>query len=280
MSRRRATPLYDDSVSSSPRVPVVAGHRRATYRRALWLLTKRDLAVRYSTSALGYLWSIIDPLAMAFMYWFVFGVIFQRPVGEEPYIVFLLTGLLPWMWFNGAVGDSTRAFLRESKLIRSTRIPRSIWVSRLVLSKGIEFVASIPVLAAFAIFSGAVVHWEALLAPIGIVIQAALTLGVGLIVAPLVVLFRDLERAVKLVLRVLFYATPIVYGLPDLKAVGIEGIAEFNPLAGIISLYRSAFFPEHLDWSAVGISALMSAILLVAGILVLRRCERAVLKEL
>jgi len=277
----RAGESYDDMVSTSAAAGSASGvHRRATYRRSLWLLTKRDLAVRYSTSALGYLWSIIDPLAMAFMYWLVFGVIFQRPVGEEPYIVFLLTGLLPWMWFNGSIGDSTRAFLRESKLIRSTRIPRSIWVSRLVLSKGIEFLASIPVLAAFAFFSGAVVHWEALLAPIGIAIQAVLTLGVGLIVAPLVVLFRDLERAVKLVLRILFYATPIIYGLPDLQAVGIAGIAEFNPLAGIISLYRSAFFPEHLDWSAVGVSAAMSGILLVVGILVLRRCERAVLKEL
>jgi ABC-2 type transport system permease protein len=266
--------------TSSASAGAAAAPRRATYRRALWLLTKRDLAVRYSTSALGYLWSIIDPLVMAFMYWFVFGVIFQRPVGEEPYVVFLLTGLLPWMWFNGAVGDSTRAFLHESKLIRSTRIPRSIWVSRLVLSKGIEFLASIPVLATFAIFTGATAHWEALLAPIGIVIQAMLTLGVGLIVAPLVVLFRDLERAVRLVLRVLFYATPIVYGLPDLAAIGLQGIAEFNPLAGIISLYRSAFFPEHLDWSAVGVSAALSAILLVAGILVMRRCERAVLKEL
>lgn len=253
---------------------------RATYRRALWLLTKRDLTVRYSTSALGYLWSIIDPLVMAFMYWFVFGVVFQRPVGEQPYIVFLLTGLLPWMWFNGAVGDSTRAFLREAKLIRSTRIPRSIWVARLVLSKGIEFLASIPVLAAFAIATGAQLHWEALLAPIAIALQAALTLGVGLIVAPLVVFFRDLERATKLALRVAFYATPIVYGLPDLAEVGLGGWGALNPLAGIISLYRAAFYPEHLDGVAIAVSAVVTVVVLAAGVLVLRRTERAVLKEL
>ncbi len=270
------------STVSTSAAPASVGARRgrATYRRALWLLTKRDLAVRYSTSALGYLWSVIDPLAMAFMYWFVFGVIFSRSVGEEPYIVFLLSGLLPWMWFNGAVGDSTRAFLRESKLIRSTRIPRSVWIARLVLSKGIEFLAAIPVLAAFVIATGTTVHWEALLAPLGIAIQAVLTLGVGLIVAPLVVFFRDLERAIKLALRILFYATPIIYGLPDLHALGLGGWAALNPLTGIISLYRSAFFPEHLDWTAVGVSAALSAILLVVGILVLRRTERAVLKEL
>ena len=109
------------------------------YRQTLWLLTTRDLRVRYSTSALGYIWSILDPLVMAGIYFFVFSVVFKRSVGDEPYIVFLLSGLLPWMWFNGAVSDSTRAFIREAKLVRSTKIPRTIWVFRLVGSKGIEF---------------------------------------------------------------------------------------------------------------------------------------------
>ncbi len=165
------------------------------YRHGLWLLTKRDLRVRYSTSALGYLWSVLDPLVMAAIYYFVFTVVFHRRVGADPYIVYLLAGLLPWMWFNGAVTDCTRAFLREAKLIRSTKIPRTIWVARLVLSKGIEFVASIPVLALFVIFAGATLHVEVLWWLLAIVLQAALTFGIGLLVAPLVVFFRDLERA-------------------------------------------------------------------------------------
>lgn len=239
----------------------------------------RDLRVRYSTSALGYLWSILDPLVMAGIYWFVFTQVFSRTVGHEPYIVFLLSALLPWMWFNGAVSDSTRAFLREAKLIRSTRIPRTIWVARLVLSKGIEFVASIPVLALFAIATGATIHVEAVLFPLAILIQAALTMGVGLIVAPLVVFFRDLDRATKLVLRFLFYASPIIYGLSDLPA-SLQGWAAANPLFGIMSLYRAAFFPEQLNWAVVGLGSAVTAAILAVGILVFARTERAVLKEI
>ena len=82
----------------------------ARYRHSLWLLTRRDLRVRYSTSALGYLWSILDPLVMSAIYWFVFTQIFQRTVGHEPYIVFLITALLPWVWFNTSVSDFTRRF--------------------------------------------------------------------------------------------------------------------------------------------------------------------------
>ncbi|CAN5338162.1 ABC transporter permease [soil metagenome] len=250
------------------------------YRRSLWLLTTRDLRVRYSTSFLGYFWSILDPLAMAGIYWFVFTQVFDRGVGHEPYIVFLLSGLLPWMWFTGSISDATVAFTREAKLVRSTTIPRTIWVSRVVLSKGVEFVASIPVLAVFAIINGAHLHWEAIYFLLAIVIQAVLTLGIGLIVAPLVVFFRDLERAIKLALRFAFYASPVIYGLKDLKPLHLEMVGAFNPLSGVISLYRAAFFPEQLDWFAVLISVLISLTLLGIGILVFQRMIRAVLKEI
>ncbi|WP_307859030.1 ABC transporter permease [Herbiconiux sp. SYSU D00978] len=251
----------------------------ARYRHSLWLLTSRDLRVRYSTSALGYLWSILDPLAMSAIYWFVFTQVFGRGVGHEPYIVFLLTALLPWTWFNGAVSDSTRAFLKDAKLVRSTAIPRSIWVGRIVLSKGIEFLLSLPVLALFAIAAGAEVSWQLVYFVPAILLQAGLTMGLGLIIAPLVVFFRDLERAVKLVLRFAFYASPVIYGLGDLPG-DFRTLGAFNPLAGIFSLYRAGFFPQELDWTAVGISTALTVVILALGAVVFRRCERAVLKEI
>jgi ABC-2 type transport system permease protein len=251
------------------------------YRRSLWLLTSRDLKVRYTTSALGYLWSILDPLLMAGIYFFVFVFVFQRNVpGQEPYIVFLLSGLLPWTWFNGAISDATRAFTSEGKLIRSTTIPRTIWVGRIVLSKGIEFLASIPVLIVFALVFGASFHWQAVLWIPAIILQTALIFGLGLIIAPLVVFFRDLERAVKLILRLLFYASPIVYGLADLNELHLTFLAAFNPLSGILGLYRSAFFPQDLNWFDVAVSTGMTALIVVVGILVFRRTIRTVLKEI
>ncbi|WP_349898609.1 ABC transporter permease [Parafrigoribacterium soli] len=258
----------------------------ARYRHSLWLLTTRDLKVRYSTSALGYFWSILDPLVMAAIYWFVFTQIFPRGIGHQPYIVFLLTALLPWMWFNGSVSDATRAFLREAKLIRSTKIPRTIWVGRIVLSKGIEFVVSLPVIAVFVVLSQftdtpAVLHSEILLLPLAIVMQAILTLGIGFIVAPLVVFFRDMERAVKLTLRFLFYASPIIYSLTNLPH-GLHLVSAFNPLSGIFALYRSAFFPLEIKdhWLDVIISAIMCLVIFGVGLLVFRRTIRAVLKEI
>nr|WP_205864764.1 ABC transporter permease [Planctomonas sp. JC2975] len=247
------------------------------------MLTKRDLHVRYTTNVLGYVWSILDPLLMAGIYYLVFVVVFKRgnTPSESPYIVFLLAGLLPWTWFNGAVSDFTRAFSREAKLIRSTAIPRTIWINRIVLSKGIEFALSLPVLALFVIFSGAHVHWQIVFYPLAVLITAVLLVGIGLIVAPLVVFFKDLERAVKLLLRLLFYASAVLYPVNDVpKGSLFRYFIDANPLVGLFGMYRSGFFPEDLHWSLVIISALGSLIFLVVGWLVYSRTIRSVLKEM
>ncbi|WP_243076965.1 ABC transporter permease [Microbacterium sp. SS28] len=249
------------------------------YLHSLWLLSARDLRVRYATSALGYLWSVLDPLVMSAIYWFVFTQVFQRTVGHEPYIVFLITALLPWVWFNSSVSDFTKAFSKDARLVRSTAIPRSIWVNRIVLSKGIEFLCSLPVLALFAIVTGAPVGWGILWFPLAVFLQTVLLVGLGLLVAPLCVLYTDLERTTRLILRALFYASPVIYGVSDLPGV-FEQLAAFNPLSGIFTMYRAAFFPETWDTFVVVVGALMSFGFLALGLWVFSRLERPVLKEL
>ncbi|TQJ32719.1 ABC transporter permease [Microbacterium sp. SLBN-146] len=251
------------------------------YLHSLWLLSARDLRVRYATSALGYLWSVLDPLVMSAIYWFVFTQIFQRSVGHEPYIVFLISALLPWVWFNSAVSDFTRAFSKDARLVRSTSIPRSIWVNRIVLSKGVEFLFSLPVLAVFIVLSRPAVelNWGLLLFPVAMLLQTVLLVGLGLLIAPLCVLWSDLERTTKLILRALFYASPVIYGVSDLPGA-FETFAAFNPLAGIFALYRVGFFPEEWDPWVISISAVMCFAFLAVGIAAFRKLERSVLKEL
>lgn len=252
------------------------------YLHSLWLLSARDLKVRYSTSALGYVWSVLDPLLMSGIYWFVFTQVFSRgSIGAEPYIVFLLSGLLPWVWFNSAVTDFTRAFNKDARLVRSTAIPRSIWVNRIVLSKGVEFLLSMPVLILFAVFAvpGVQVTGLLVLFPVAILLQLCLLIGLGLLIAPLCVLWGDLERTTRLILRALFYASPIIYSVSDLPGVFAQ-IAAANPLAGILVLYRVGLFPDQWNGLTVAVSVVVSLGALGAGVLVFRRLERSVLKEL
>jgi ABC-2 type transport system permease protein len=248
-------------------------------RSVFRLLVVRDLKVRYADSLLGWVWSVLDPLLMAAVYWFVFTQIFHRTVGNEPYILFLLIGLLPWTWFNGAITDTARALLVDDKLVRSTNVRREVWILRLVASKGIEFLLSLPVLVVFAVAYGAPLHWPLLLAPLAFLVQSVLLAGLGLLLAPLVVLVRDLERVVRIVLRFWFYASPVVYGSVDIPH-GLGGVFAINPLVGIFSLYRAAFFPAQLNWFYVLSSVLESLVVLGVGWAVFARLERTVLKEI
>jgi ABC-2 type transport system permease protein len=259
--------------------------RRTTYwsryRHALWLLTTRDLKVRYTTSALGYLWSIIDPLLMGLIYWLVFGFLLNRGgTSEEPYIVFLLSALLPWTWFNGNISDATRAFRQEGKLIRSVKIPRSIWILRQICSKGIEFVISLSILAFFALlYLKAPSPLTAVFLPLAVAIQLVLTVGCNFIIAPLAVIYRDLERVVKLALRIVFYAAPVLYHFEFGNPV-LHFLYGLNPLVGMLELYRGTFFPSVVDWTYVLQSAIGSVIVFAIGTVVFRRMVPRVLKEI
>ena len=258
----------------------------AKYRHSLWLLTKRDLSVRYTTNALGYLWSVLDPLLMSLIYFFVFVVVFKRhdKADEDPYIVYLMVGLLAWTWFNGSITDASRVFAKESKLVRSVSLPQTLWVARIVLSKGIEYIASLAVLAVFALMYRAPLHADVVWFPLGVILQAILVYGLALIVAPLTVFYKDLERAIRLILRLLFYASAVLYSSSqwpkETHGIPVRSILQLNPLTGIMGLYRSAFWPQELNVHHVEISVVGSLAILALGLWVFHRSVPAVLKEM
>ena len=250
----------------------------------LSLLVTRDLKVKYSDSVLGYFWSVLEPLMLAVVYWFVFTQLMTRSLGEAPYIVFLLCALLPWQWTNAVMRTSMNALSKDSKLVRSTNLPREIWVLRTVGSKLAEMIFAIPVVALFAVITGAHLTRFVVFFPLAVLIQLVLLTGVGLLLAPTAVLYGDVQRLMRIVMRLLFYFSPILYGVQDIEnryGGVVANLFVLNPLAGIFDLYRTAFFADQwAGWGAVAISAGASVVVLVAGVVVFRRLEGNVLKEI
>ena len=254
------------------------------HRRVLGTLIKRDLRVRYAGSALGYVWSVLDPLAMALIYFVVFTMIFKaRSVGHEPYILHLIIGLFVWQWFSACMTETSRALLQDARLVKSTNLPRELWVVRLVLSKGLEFLFSLPVLLCFVLGYGVAgklhLHWTLIYFPLAMVLTFVLATGLGLILAPNTVLVTDMARVVRIVLRMGFYATPIIYSVQSAPQT-IRNVLAFNPMSGIMELYRAGFFSGELARRSVLISVIISLLMLLIGSVVFRRYEPAVLKEI
>jgi ABC-2 type transport system permease protein len=256
----------------------------ANQRNTLFLLITRDLKIKYADSKLGYLWSVLDPLLMAGVYWFVFTQLFNRGVGREPYILFLILGMLPWNWAQGVLTDATRALTADAKLVRSSNLDREVWVVRIVGAKAVEFVFSMPVIAIIAILTGSTPSWYLLAFPLAMAIQATFLLGAALALAPLGVLFTDVTRVMRILLRILFYLSPIIYGARDVKAKTPEWVGfiyDLNPLSGTFDLYRAAFFPRFfVGWTEVVIAAVVSLGFLALGFRIFTRLEGRALKEL
>jgi ABC-2 type transport system permease protein len=298
------------TTTSTGRPGTIERFRRVVaYRRILSLLVGRDLKVRYAGSILGYLWSVLDPLLMSLVYWFVFSVIFDRKVGYPPYILFLVLGQLIWAWFNGGVSGTVRALRQQAQMVRSSNVPRELWVLRVVISKGVEFVFSLPVIAIFALAYMKAPSWDFLYLPLAMVMCFFLVLGFGLILAPLTVLVRDVERIVPIFLRVMFYASPVLYSVKDVPR-HLHIALSFNPTTGMLVLARSSFFPQELrgqtplekvvhgkreivhdssgnvvthyvnNWHFVWHSAIGIAIIFMIGVFVFSRLERPMLKEI
>ncbi|MFC7545224.1 ABC transporter permease [Plantactinospora sp. GCM10030261] len=261
-----------------------------SHRNALRLLVRRDLAVKYQASVLGYFWSLIEPLAIGAIYWFVFGVLYGtgRHLGAaaESYPLFVVSGIFAWQWVNSAIGEATNALTGQARLITTMKVPREVFPFGRVIGRFAEYVAGLPILIVVAIFYGQLTFgWHLLALPLAILLQFTLLIGLALLLSSLNVLLRDIDRFTRLITRFLFYATPIIYPLSLVQESSMPGwvkaLYECNPLVGIFQLFRAVWYPSEFPGTGVLAASVIGSLgLLLAGFWVFRRLEPAVLKEL
>ena len=260
-------------------------------RGILWLLIRRELKVRYASSKFGYIWTVLDPLLTCLVFWLIFGVVLGgRGNAPEPYVVFLIAGYLPWMAISGSVSEGAKSLSSEAKLVRSTNLPRELWLLRIIGAKCCELVFSLPILIAFMIVFQVGISEYVVFVPLAFLMMVLPVVGIGLAIAPLCVLFKDLSRVVRIVMRLLFYMTPVLYPSSEVQTAlaeheglaWVEHLYFLNPFVAVVDLYRSALFGAETfpGWDKIGISIAVSSILVVVGILIFRRLEGAVLKEI
>ncbi|MFG1776519.1 ABC transporter permease [Micromonospora sp. NPDC049051] len=265
------------------------------HRTSLRILVRRDLAVKYQQSVLGYLWSLIEPLGMGAIYWFVFGILYSRDTNRhlgdaaDSYPLFLLTGIFAWMWTSSALSEATNALTGQARLITTMNVPRQVFPIGRVTGRFAEYAAGLPILFAAAVgyaASGRVeLGWSLLALPLAVTVQAVLLIGLALLLSAVNVLMRDVERFMRLIIRVLFYATPIIYPLSLVRDSDLPGwlkaAYELNPLVGVFQLHHAVWYPDEFpDARLLATTVVVSLLVLAAGWWSFRRLEPAVLKEL
>lgn len=251
------------------------------FRSVLANLVARDIKLKYQSSKLGYLWSLFEPLLLTGVYYVVFSLIAR--FGIEDYPLFLVTALLPWLWFNSTMNAAVTAISSQGKLLTKVYLPRETPAMAAVGAKAFEYFAALPVLAFFAIISGRPPTLYLLALPLAIIIQLILHVGLSLALSAANTLFRDIERLIRIVLRAMFYASPIIYHttMAIRRIPSLSWLYWVNPLTGIFELSRAAFFPQYFPgWGYVVSSLIGSLVLLLLGWGLFGRLESLVLKEL
>jgi len=244
------------------------------------MLVMRDLQKQYTKFRLGYLWTLLEPLGMSIVLWFVFSILLgARHLGLQPYLLFLSLAILPWWWFIKGVAASTRVYRRTGGQLRISLLPTELWVVRVLLVSMIEFIFSLPVVLIAMVLTRTWPGPLIVLFPFAIALQFILMYGLSLMISAASVIIPDLARIVRIALRALFYLSPVLYSISNIPD-RLHRIAAVNPLVGIFGLYRVGFWPQEAE-SATGfvLSVSISFVILVVGILVFRRLEPRILKE-
>jgi ABC-2 type transport system permease protein len=254
----------------------------ATIREHRWVIANfvaRDLKVKYRGTLLGYVWSLLEPAAMAMIYWFIFVVLVQR--GDPDFVLIVLLGLLPWTFFSSFLTGSTNALRSNAALIRRAQIPREVYIVSALATNLVvlllNMLAVIPFLVVYRVVPGPqIVLW-----PAAILMLAMIAFGIGLVTACANVMFRDVTYVLSVLLRLGMYLSAAVYPV-SMVPEEFQHSFLFNPLALCLSMARDAVLNEPLPFDIVHVitAALFSLSVLVAGTFIFFRWEKKAVKFL
>lgn len=270
-SRRACDRLALGVAPDPPDVPILRPFRHAFVFRQL---VRRDLQSRYAGSFLGFFWSFVHPLWQLALFTFIFSGILRVPLpaqGTERFAVFLFAGLLPWLAFQETLMRATTSISDNAALVKRVSFPSELIVLSIAAASLVQQAVAALVFAVVLVGLGEM-SWSTLpwLIP-ALLLQAPLTVGLGLLLAAIHVFLRDTAQGVAMVLSGWFYLTPIVYPAQLVPETWRHWL-DLNPLTALVGLYRTAFLGAPLPGGRpLGVLAAVAAVASLAGVAGFRR---------
>ena len=189
------------------------------FRELLFFLTWRDVKVRYKQTVLGAAWAVLQPLATVVVFALFLGRLGGVSEGVDNYPLFVLAGVLPWTFFANAVSAAGNSVVGNERLVSKIYFPRLIIPVSSVGASLFDFLISLAILAVMMAWYGAAPGWSVLLAPVVMLLLTATAVGVGTLLAALIVAHRDFQYVLTFAVQLWMFATPCIY----LKPSGVDG---------------------------------------------------------
>ena len=247
------------------------------YRELFYILSWRDIKVRYKQTVIGALWSILRPLLTMIVFTVVFSKIAKLPAGSSaPYAIMVYVAMLPWQFFSTALSEASNSLITNTNLISKIYFPRLIIPTATVITSLIDFFIAFILLFGLFIFYNFYPSWQIVLLPVFLLLAFIACMGIGLFITALNVKYRDFRYIVPFIVQFGLYISPVGFNstiVPEKYRL----LFSLNPMVGIIDGFRWCLLrgEQVINWQSMMISVVVSLLFLWLGINQFRRMEKS-----
>ncbi len=238
------------------------------YRFLVYQLTLRNIKVRYKQTLLGVLWAVLQPVLMTVVFAFTVGRLIGNADAVVRYPIFVLSGLLPFVFFQTAVTAAANSVVSSEGLVTKVYFPRLVIPLSAIAAALVDLMISFAVLIVMMLWYGIAPTASVLLLPFAILLLLASAIGIGTLLAALTVSYRDVRHAVPFLMQAWMFATATIFIPADTSR-----LSQINPMTAPVNFFRSVTLGLPIAWQGVIVIAVVNAVLCVAGLFYFRRVE-------
>jgi len=245
------------------------------FRELFYILSWRDIKVRYKQTVLGAAWSIIRPLLTTIIFTVVFSRIakLDNP-GNAPYALMVFAGMLPWQFFSNALSESSNSLIGNANLITKVYFPRLIIPASSVITSLVDFAISFLILIVMMFWYQYIPSWHIVFLPIFILLAFMCAFGVGLYLTAVNVKYRDFRYIIPFIIQFGLYITPVGFSS---AVIGEKWklLYALNPMVGVIDGFRWCILGDPMNWNSFIFSLVVVIVFLIIGITYFRKMEKS-----
>lgn len=245
------------------------------FRELFYVLSWRDVKVRYKQTVLGIMWAALQPIATMVIFTVFFGNLAKIPSGNLPYAFFVFCGLVFWTFFSSALTNSSNSMIENEQLIKKVYFPKAILPLSSIVTSSIDFVINLFLLIIIAIILKVGFHWNVLLViPLGVLLTAFTAGGIGFFLSSFNVKYRDVRYILPFFIQLMMFLTPVIYPLTILSPRN-RWIMALNPMSSVIESVRLAFSNgRYLNIGYIMVSLVSAICIFVIGYFYFKKTER------
>jgi ABC-type polysaccharide/polyol phosphate export permease len=246
----------DDRAAGTSVVGCMSLRTAVAHRNLLYLLSLKELRTRYRKSLLGWTWSLLNPVSQMVIFSILFLYVFEKepPVGDpsglKNFPLYFLSGMLPFQFFSISVTTAIGSVQGGASLIKKVAFPHEHLVLSIIVAQFATLVIELVVLSvAFLIFGHMVLPW---LVPMLLLMAlvAVFTIGLALLLSAVNVFFHDINYLWGIVAQLLFYASPVIYSLEEVKFQWLRNIANWGPTGSFVRASQEIMYDG--EWPSIG----------------------------